>query len=192
MATMQDPLSTDVFSELLDTVEPYRVDESFTYESTIAIQPSSQHNLNIGGPIDFQSMYQDGYFLPAESYITIQGRLVKQDGTLYDNEEVALVNNAMLYLFSEARYYISDKEIESVLNLGQASSLVGYLTLPDDFSTSAGLSRCWSKDTTNHADSKKYATLAAKSAADLAAGFPAYTPRDNPNFNQGFATRKSF
>jgi len=198
MSTMQEPLSIDVFSELLDTVEPYRVDESFTYETTIAIQPSSQHNLNVGGPIVFQSMYQDGYFLPAESSITIQGRLVKEDGTVYDNnDEVSLVNNAMLYLFKEAKYHISDKEIESVLDPGQTSSLFAYLTLPDDFSTSAGLSRCWSKDTTNHPDSRKY--RASRRVANVGAGLAVpeiaegfFTPSENPNYNQGFATRKSF
>src|SRR5258708_32091317 len=198
MSTIQEPLSIEVFSELLDTVEPYRVDENFTYENTVVIQPSSQHNLNIGGPIVFQCMYQDGYFFPAESSITIQGRLVKQDGTVYDdNEEVSLVNNAMMYLFNEAKYHISDTEIESVLYLGQTSSLLAYLTLPDDFSTSAGLSRCWSKDTTNHPDSKKYrasrriANIAAGGAVpEIAEGF--FHQSENPIFNQGFATRKSF
>ncbi len=197
MSTMQEPLSIDIFSELLDTVEPYRVDENFTYETTIAIQPSSQHNLNVGGPIVLQSMYQDGNFLPSESSITIQGRLVKQDGTVYDDEEVSLVNNAMMYLFSEAKYHISDTEIESVLELGHTTSLFGYLTLPDDFSTSAGLSRCWSKDTSNNANSKKYS--ASRRVANVAAGLAVpeivegfFTPRDNPDYNQGFATRKSF
>src|SRR6266496_6699056 len=197
MSTMQEPLSIDIFSELLDTVDPYRVDENFTYETTIAIQPPSQHTLNVGGPIVFQSMYQDGNFLPSESSITIQGRLVKHDGTLYDDEEVSLVNNAIMYLFSEAKYHISDTEIESVLELGHTTSLFGYLILPDDFSTSAGLSRCWSKDTSDNANSRKY--IASRRVANVAAGGAVpeiaeggFTPRDNPNYNQGFGARKSF
>jgi len=190
MSTTQEPLSIEVSSELLNTTDPYIIDETFTLKNYTVIQPDSQNNLNIGGPIVLHSMYQDGYFLPAESYITIQGRLVKDNGTLYDNEEVTLVNNAMMFLFSEAKYSISNTEIESVLNLGYATSLFGYLTLPDDFSTSSGLSRCWSKDTTNNADSRKYEPSVAK-AGDAAIAAGDFTPRDNPLYNQGFASRKS-
>src|SRR6266568_8419774 len=103
----------------------------------------------------------------------------------------------MMYLFKEAKYHISDTEVETVFNLGQATSLFAYLALPDDFSTSADLSRCWSKDTSDNANSKKYivsrrvANVAAGGAVpEIAEGF--FTPRDNPNYNQGFAARKSF
>ena len=44
---------------------------------------------------------------------------------------------------------------------------------------------CWCKDTTNNANSAKYATSVAAPAAG-------YTPRENPNYNQGFAVRKGY
>jgi len=198
MSIIHEPLSTKVFSELIDTTEPYRVDETFTKDTYVVVQPSSQNNLNVGGPIVFQTMHQDSYFLPAESYITIQGRLVKDDNGAYNNEEVTLVNNAMMYLFSEANYEISDTLIESVLNLGQTTSLFGYLTLPDDFSTSSGLNRCWSKDTNDTANSTKL-TVTSPAIAAVAPGaavpaIPANTFNvvENAHFNQGFAARKSF
>jgi len=191
MTTTQESLTTDIFSDLIDTTEPYKVDETFKFKNYLAVQPSSQANLQVPGPILFNSFYQDGYFLPSESYISIKGRLVKNDGTAYDNEEVTLVNNAMMFLFKDARYAISDTEIETVQYLGQATSLFGLLTLPDDFSTSSGLSRCWSKDTTNNAHSSKYQRSVAK-AADAAILAGEFTPIEHANYNQGFAVRKSF
>jgi hypothetical protein len=43
---------------------------------------------------------------------------------------------------------------------------------------------CWSKDTTNNANSAKFQSSQAAPAAG-------YTPTENPNFNQGFAARKA-
>ena len=165
MSTTQEPLSIEVSNELLNTTEPYAFDESFRFKSYVPIQPSSQNIINVPGPIILNSFHQDGYFYPAESYLSIKGRLLKADGTGYDNEEVTLVNNAMMYLFSEMKYSISDTEIESILYPGQATTLFGLLSLPDDFSTSSGLSRCWSKDTNSTANSTKYSASVAAPAA---------------------------
>ena len=67
-----------------------------------------------------------------------------------------LVKSAMMFLFKEARYAISNSEIKLVSHLGQATSLFGLITLPNDFSMSSGLRRCWSKDTTSDAYNYKY------------------------------------
>ena len=99
--------------------------------------------------------------------------------------EIALINNAMMYLFSAIKYELGSTTLESISNPGQITSMLGYLSYPDDFSTSAGLKCCWSKDTTNNASSLKY----TRSVDAPAAG---YTPAENPNYNQGFATRKGF
>lgn len=68
-------------------------------------------------------------------------------------------------------------------NLAKIVASLRYLSYPDDFSTSAGMKCFWSKDTTDHANSSKYNTSAGQPAAG-------YTPGENPNYNQGFATRK--
>src|SRR5882757_7177276 len=193
----QETLSNEVLSELINTTEPYEIDETFKFKNYLAVQPSSQSNLDGQQEILFNVYYQDAYFLPSESYISIKGRLLKNDGTAYTNEEVTLVNNAMMYLFKEAKYAISDTEIETVSNLGQATSLFGLISLPDDFSTSSGLSRCWSKDTTNRAYSYKYHKSAAVAAVVAGLAVPAIveghlTPRENEYYNQGFHIRKNF
>ena len=57
----------------------------------------------------------------------------------------------------------------------------------DDFSTSAGLTCCWNKDRPAY-DSANGSTCSASVDAPVAG----YIPAENPNYNQGFATRRGF
>jgi len=70
--------------------------------------------------------------------------------------------------------------------------MIGYLTCPDDFSTSAGLKCCWSKDTTNNADSNEFSPSPAAAVAANAVAAGLVTPIINPNYNNGFAIRKGY
>ena len=73
--------------------------------------------------------------------------------------------------------------MEKLSSPGQITSLFGYLSQPDDFSTSAGLKYCWNKDTNTHACSAEF----AESACAPGAG---YTPTRHAEYNAGFAARK--
>ena len=53
-----------------------------------------------------------------------------------------------MHLFKAVRYELSGQEIENVLHLGQATTMLGLLKYPDDFSKSKGLNQLWYKDTT--------------------------------------------
>jgi len=68
------------------------------------------------------------------------------------------VNNGMMYLFSDIRYNIGGNEMEAIFNPGQTTSMIAYLSQPEDYSTSAGLKSCWSKDTSNDANSNEFET----------------------------------
>ena len=93
----------------------------------------------------------------------------------------------MMYLFMEVKYELGSKTLESISYPGQIASMLGYPSYPGDVSTNAGFSEksFWSKDTTDNANSSKY----ARSAEAPAGG---YTPGENPNYNQGFAARRDF
>ena len=91
---------------------------------------------------------QDIYTHPAESFLIIEGELIKNDDTRYlENDEVALINNGLMYLFSDVRYHLASHEIEVLQNPGHATTMLGMLKFPDDFSKSQGLNQCWIKDT---------------------------------------------
>mgnify|MGYP003417128258 CR=1 FL=1 len=72
--------------------------------------------------------------------------------------------------------------IESINYPGQTTSMLGYLSYPDD---STGLSFCWNKDTSDNANSSEFSSSQAAPAAG-------YIPGKNPQYNKGFAVRKGF
>ena len=85
---------------------------------------------------------------PSESFLIFEGRLTKADGILYVNaDEVALTNNAIMHLFSQIAYHLSNPLIESLNYPGQATTMLGLLKYPDDFSKARGLNQLWYKDT---------------------------------------------
>ena len=57
-----------------------------------------------------------------------------------------------MHLFKRIRYDLSGQEIENIMNVWQATTMLGLLKYPDDFSKSKGLNQLWYKDTTGVAD----------------------------------------
>src|SRR5271170_2829411 len=181
-------LKREVHDEMLDIEEPHLYDASIRSLKFYEYTPQTQANNNTTGhQISIIINNQDIYSLPSKSYISIKGQIKRADNNnVYAADaEIALINNAMMYLFTEVKYELGSTTLESINNPGQITSMLGYLSYPDDFSTSAGLKCCWSKDTTNNANSLKYVAA----VADPAIG---YMPAEYPNYNQGFASRKGF
>ena len=63
-----------------------------------------------------------------------------------DDAVVSLINNGMMYLFSDIRYHLASHEIEVLQNPGQATTMLGLLKYPDDFNKSFGMNQLWVKD----------------------------------------------
>ena len=91
---------------------------------------------------------QDIYTHPAESFLIIDGQLIiANNNNAYGNGDVVtLINNAMMYLFSDVRYHLASHEIEVLQNPGHATTMLGLLKYPDDFSKSQGLNQLLVKD----------------------------------------------
>ena len=94
---------------------------------------------------------QDIYTQPSESFLIVEGELLKEDInniTRYNNDEfTTLVNNGIMYLFSDVRYHLTSHEIEVLQNPGHATTMLGMLKYPDDFNKSQGLNQLWYPDT---------------------------------------------
>src|SRR6266536_1182891 len=171
--------------ESLNILEPIKIDDSIESWQYHDYTPQSQQNLDfIGSAIQININASDIYLNPSKSYIFFKGKLVRTNNNLFDaNDEITLVNNAMMYLFSEIKYTIGGTIMERITYPGQATSILGYLSQPDDYSTSAVLKSCWSKDTSIRATSVEFAAAGAAPAVG-------YTPTKNPEYNQGFTIRK--
>ena len=156
-------LSKEVPDEMLNISEPRYFDESVSSMHFHEYTPQTQANNNTAGhQISITINNQDIYMLPSKSYISIKGQIRRADNNNpYLADEITLINNAMMYLFTGIRYELGSTTIESISYPGQVTSMLGYLSYPDDFSTSAGLKCCWSKDTTDNANSSKYAASGA-------------------------------
>ena len=135
-------------ADILQITEDIPVDDSiYDYEY-------KEYNPIAGAPLNRGSIVitiesQDIYTHPAESFLIVEGKLVKNaDGSVYDADTlITLINNGIMYLFSDVRYHLASHEIEVLQNPGHATTMLGMLKFPDDFSKSQGLNQCWIKDT---------------------------------------------
>ena len=134
--------------DILRFTEAPMTDESIEEYEHHEYEPITGTNLNNPGEIRINIETQDLFTHPSESYLIIEGRLAKADGTAYaDADNVTLTNNALMHLFSNIKYQLSSQEIESLFHPGQGTTMLGLLKYPDDFSKSQGLNQLWYKDT---------------------------------------------
>ena len=140
-------------NSILRITDPILKDDSIDKYEDIAYEPIVGTNLNsTGQDIRLTIETQDIVTHPSESYLIIEGELRKNDNTRYaDDDPVALTNNGIMHLFKRIRYELSGQEIESLVHPGQATTMLGLLKYPDDFSKSKGLNQLWYKDTTDTA-----------------------------------------
>ena len=133
-------------ADILQITEDIPVDDSIYEYEYKEYNPIAGTDFNRGSiVITIES--QDIYTHPAESFLIIEGRLIKNTGANYnDNEYVTLINNAMMYLFSDVRYHLASHEIEVLQNPGHATTMLGLLKYPDDFTKSQGLNQLWFPD----------------------------------------------
>ena len=135
-------------ADILQITEDIPVDDSiYDYEY-------KEYNPIAGAPLNRGSIVltieaQDIYTHPAESFLIVEGKLVKNaDESIYDADTlITLINNGIMYLFSDVRYHLASHEIEVLQNPGHATTILRMLKFPDDFSKSQGLNQCWIKDT---------------------------------------------
>ena len=135
-------------ADILQITEDIPVDDSiYDYEY-------KEYNPIAGAPLNRGSIVitiesQDIYTHPAESFLIVEGKLVKNanDGVYDADTLITLINNGIMYLFSDVRYHLASHEIEVLQNPGHATTMHGMLKFPDDFSKSQGLNQCWIKDT---------------------------------------------
>ena len=133
-------------ADILQITEDIPVDDSIYEYEYKEYNPSVGTDLNRGS-IVLTIESQDIYTHPLESFLVIEGQLLKNDDTVYaDADHVALTNNGMMYLFSDVRFHLASHEIEVLQNPGHATTMLGMLKYPDDFYKSSGLNQLWIKD----------------------------------------------
>ena len=164
-------------ADILQITEDIPVDDSIYEYEYKEYNPIVGTNLNRGS-IVLTIESQDIYTHPAESFLVIEGELRRRaravDGAVqyYANDAVVtLINNAMMYLFSDVRFHLASHEIEVLQNPGHATTILGLLKYPDDFNKSFGMNQLWVKDENTGAAEIRVA---------------------QPTFNKGFVIRRDY
>ena len=141
-------------SDILTITEGLTFDESLQEYQVHEYEPQAGAQLNhAGAEIRINIETQDLFLHPAESYLVVEGRLLKNDGNAYaDADLVSLAHNGIMYLFKSISYRLSGQQIEHLNDPGIASTMLGMLTYPDDFSKSQGLNQLWYKDSSTDAE----------------------------------------
>ena len=169
-------------ADILQITEDIPVDDSIYDYEYKEYNPIAGTNVNRGS-IVITIEAQDIYTHPAESFLIIDGKIIKydpapgpnppagSDDPYGNNDVVSLINNGMMYLFSDVRYHLASHEIEVLQNPGQATTMLGVLKYPDDFSKSQGLNQLWLKDENNGS---------------------AFFDENDANYNNGFYERHKY
>ena len=164
-------------ADILQITEDIPVDDSIYEYEYKEYNPIVGTDLNRGS-IVLTIESQDIYTHPAESFLVIEGELRKRaravDGAVqyYANDAVvSLINNGMMYLFSDIRYHLASHEIEVLQNPGHATTMLGLLKYPDDFNKSFGMNQLWVKDESTGTTELR---------------------KDNDNYNRGFDIRRNY
>ena len=140
-------------ADILQITEDIPVDDSIYDYEYKEYNPIVGTDLNRGS-IVLTIESQDIYTHPAESFLVIEGQLAAPVAAplagvapYADADVVTLINNGIMYLFSDVRYHLASHEIEVLQNPGHATTMLGLLKYPDDFTKSQGLNQLWLPDT---------------------------------------------
>ncbi|XP_065678538.1 uncharacterized protein LOC136093450 [Hydra vulgaris] len=141
-----------VKSDIFNITDKLRFDEEIKKYEEYEFTPSVNSNLNLG-EIRIFIENSDSLFHPHESYLEIEGRLVKVDGTAYANTDaITLTHNGLMHLFERIEYRFYDSVVESVNYPGIATTMLGMLKYPNDFQQSKAMNQLWYKDNITTAD----------------------------------------
>ena len=123
-------------SSIFRITDPFPSDNSIDRYEDIEYEPVAGTSLNnSGGDIRLYIEAQDIFTHPSESFLIIEGRLIKNNNNSYGNDDlISLTNNGVMHLFKSIRYELSGQEIETINFPDQATTMLGLLKYPDDFS----------------------------------------------------------
>lgn len=107
----------------LDVNAPYSNESPIQEMFLHSFLPFSTSALNNGDEIRIAIQNRDAYTIPSDSYIYIEGKVVKPDDM---KSEIRFEHNALTSLFNEMKYEINSVEVQRVKKPGITSTMKGY------------------------------------------------------------------
>lgn len=114
--------------DILDIRQGPMFDETLWEKEYHTHHPYASSKFGNNDEIRIPIQQQDAYTLPCESYLYLEGRITKKDGTTVGST-VPFINNPMAYLFEEIRYELSGVTVDSTKRVGVSSTLKNLVSL---------------------------------------------------------------
>lgn len=144
--------------ENINWKEKLYVDESIEKIDDHEYCPYSTNLNQAHADIRINIQNQDQFILPHKSYLYVECKLEKADGTDYDKDDnITVVNNPFAFLFERISYEINGKEIEGTSNVGICTTMKGILTYAGSYPE--GTLFLWKKDNSKHLKESSFAKL---------------------------------
>ena len=132
---------------ILQLHEGNAVDESIKSYEYDEYQPITGTQINSARQIPITIENQDQFLHLHNSYLLIEGDVLKADSIRYANADlIALTNNGLMYLFSSMKLTLAGQIVEHVNYPCQATSLLGLASYSPDFSRGCGSIQGWTPD----------------------------------------------
>ena len=142
--------------EIDESIESYQYIEKDIDQSAVA--------LNNAGELTITFQNQDAWLLPSDSYLRVEGIIkAHNNGDLANNAAVAFVNNGIMQLFTNARYFLGTQLIEYFENVGITTTIHNLLTKSNTYN---GDGWFWIPDNKTNNISWKYRKLIINTAVD--------------------------
>lgn len=167
----------------LDVQEPFSLDESVVEYNFHDYTPIVGTNLNnVNSEIRIVVENQDLFTHPHESYLYVKGALVKSsdDSAYAATDKIALVNNAVAYLFSNVRFQIGDKTVDEINYPGFASTMKGIVSYGPEHQAILA-NRGWILDSAGASSADDTTNLVFKHKRDVL--FGAHSPKGSFAFS---------
>ena len=134
-------------------IELHETNESIKSYEYDEYQPITGTQLNSAGQIKITIVNQDQFLHTHNSYLLIEGDVLKADDTRYaDTDLIALTNNGLLQLFTSLKLTLAGQEVEHVNYPGHSTSFLGLASYSRTYSNGCGLAQGWYPDTGLNAD----------------------------------------
>lgn len=112
--------------EILNVKEGVFIDNSIVHSEYHSYDPYLPTKLGYNDEIIIPVHETERYTLPFESFLNIEGKLTKDDGSV--SATMKLINNGIAFLFKEIRYQLNGITIDSVRDVGLTSTIKAFLS----------------------------------------------------------------
>ena len=137
---------------ILELHETNSIDESIKSYEYDEYQPITGTQLNSAGQITVTIENQDQFLYLHNSYLLIEGDVLRADNTTYaDADLIAFTNNGLFSLFSSLKLTLAGQTVEHVNYPGQATSPLGLASYSSTYCKGSELAQGWFPDINTNA-----------------------------------------